>query len=107
MESVLFVCPRAHEMFEVHSDNVAVVRPWAFHQGIYNLFLALAMVVGVIAGVSGHFTVARTLLVYAGGSMVAAAVALFAFDPRRGRLPGLVGQGIPALLALLAVLATA
>jgi putative membrane protein len=37
--------------------------------------------------------------------MLAASVALVAFDPRRARIKGLVGQGAPALATLVALLA--
>ena len=54
MESVLFDRPSIHARFAVRSQDVPVVRPWAYNQGFYNLFLGIGALVGVIVAASGH-----------------------------------------------------
>jgi putative membrane protein len=103
MESVRF--RRVHAMFEVRAADVEAVRPWAFHQGCYNAFLGLQALAGVAAAHLGSPSGGRALVLAAGASMLGASVALVAFDPRRSRLTGLLGQGTPALATLVAVLA--
>jgi putative membrane protein len=105
MESVRFSRPEVHAMFEVRAADLGTVRPWAFHQGCYNALLALQVLAGLIAAHSGALAAGQALVVAASGSMLAASVALIAFDPRRARIKGLIGQGAPALAALIAVLA--
>ncbi|MET8997693.1 DUF1304 domain-containing protein [Amycolatopsis sp. NPDC004169] len=105
MESIRFARPEVHAMFEVRAADVDVVRPWAFHQGCYNAFLALQVLAGLIAADSGAIAVGRALVSAAGASMLAASVALIAFDPRRARIKGLLGQGAPALATLVALMA--
>ncbi|MEU5260655.1 DUF1304 domain-containing protein [Amycolatopsis sp. NPDC021455] len=105
MESVRFGRPEVHAMFEVRAADLAVVRPWAFHQGCYNALLALQVLAGLTAAHSGAIEAGQALVLAAGVSMLAASVALIAFDPRRGRIKGLIGQGAPALATLIAMMA--
>jgi putative membrane protein len=105
MESVRFGRPEVHAMFEVRAADVDVVRPWAFHQGCYNAFLALQVLAGLTAVHSGEGSAGRALVSAAAASMLAASVALIAFDPRRSRIKGLLGQGGPALATLIALMA--
>ncbi|MEV6607133.1 DUF1304 domain-containing protein [Kutzneria sp. NPDC051319] len=105
MESVRFSRPQVHAMFEVRPADLDTVRPWAFHQGCYNALLALQMLAGLIAVHLGASTAGHALVLAAGASMLAAGVALIAFDPRRARIKGLIGQGAPALATLIALVA--
>jgi putative membrane protein len=105
-ESILFGRPAVQRMFDVAPHHAPAVRLWAFHQGVYNLLLALGVLAGVVAAVAGATTVAVTLEVTGSAAMVIAAVTLIAADPRRARLSGLIAQGGPAL-AVLAALAVA
>jgi putative membrane protein len=101
LESLLFGRAAVQRMFEVGPQHAAAVRPWAFHQGVYNLLLAGAVLVGLaVAGPAGRLVVA-----VATGSMVVAGVALVAFDPRRERVAGMVAQCVPAGIALVTALA--
>ena len=51
LESVLFSRPTVFRRFGLRSaEDAAIVRPMAFNQGFYNLFLALGIVVGARAG---------------------------------------------------------
>jgi putative membrane protein len=103
-ESIRFRRPAVHAMFEVRAADLEAVRPWAFHQGCYNAFLALQTLAGLAAVHLGNPAGGRALVLAAGASMLAASVALIAFDPRRSRVKGLIGQGAPALATLVAVL---
>jgi putative membrane protein len=104
MESVRFSRPDVHAMFEVRTADLSAVRPWAFHQGCYNALLALQMLAGLAAAHLGAVAGGQALVLAASASMLAASVALIAFDPRRARLKGLLGQGGPALATLIALL---
>ncbi|GHG31942.1 MULTISPECIES: DUF1304 domain-containing protein [Amycolatopsis] len=105
MESLRFSRPEVHAMFEVRAADLAAVRPWAFHQGCYNALLALQVLAGLAAAHSGAMAGGQALVLAASGSMLAASVALIAFDPRQGRIKGLIGQGAPALATLIALMA--
>jgi putative membrane protein len=104
LESVLFGRPDVRRMFEVGEEHAPAVRPWAFHQGVYNLLLAGGLLVGLAVALSGRPEAGRLLVAVAAGSMVLAGVALVAFDPRRERLAGLAAQCVPAGVALLAAI---
>ncbi|MBB5896478.1 putative membrane protein [Kutzneria kofuensis] len=105
MESVRFSRPDVHAMFEVRAADLNAVRPWAFHQGCYNALLALQMLAGLTAVHLGAAAAGQALVLAASASMLAAGVALIAFDPRRARIKGLIGQGAPALATLIALMA--
>jgi putative membrane protein len=104
MESVRFSSPDVHAMFGVRAADLAAVRPWAFHQGCYNALLAIQILAGLVAAHLGATTAGRALVLAGSASMLAAGLALIAFDPRRARIKGLIGQGGPALATLVAVL---
>lgn len=104
MESFRFRRPDVHAMFQVRAADLDAVRPWAFHQGCYNAFLALQTLAGLAAVHLGDASAGRALVLAASASMLAASLALIAFDPRRSRVKGLIGQGAPALATLAAVL---
>ncbi|MEU4518999.1 DUF1304 domain-containing protein [Amycolatopsis sp. NPDC024027] len=104
MESVRFRRPDVHARFEVRVADVGVVRPWAFHQGVYNALLAVQMLAGLAAVHEGAGAAGRALVLASGASMLVASLALIVFDPRRSRIKGLIGQGAPALATLVATL---
>ncbi|WP_280243949.1 DUF1304 domain-containing protein [Nocardia abscessus] len=100
MESVRFADPAVHKgVFRVSEAELAAARPWAFNQGFYNLFLAMATLVGV--AILRSVPEAGWALVLSGcGSMLAAAVVLVTHDRRFAR--GAVVQGALPALTLLA-----
>lgn len=102
LESVRFSQPSTQKVFGVRPDDVAVVRPWAFNQGWYNLFLAVQAFVGVALVASGTVGVGVALVVAGVGSMLAAALVLVASD--RGRARTAATQGTIPALTLLALL---
>ncbi len=110
-ESVLFSRPGVHEkVFAIPTKDVPSVLLWSFCVGFYNLFLALGLITGVIAWATGSVTVGMTLVIYICLFMVLCGVVLFAADRmalgrKRGKgIGGVLGETIPPLLALLALL---
>lgn len=99
LESVRFSQPSTQKVFGVRPHDVAVVRPWAFNQGWYNLFLAVQAFVGVALVASGTVGVGVALVVAGVGSMLAAALVLVGSDRRRARTAATQGT-IPALTLL-------
>ncbi|MGN2639730.1 DUF1304 domain-containing protein [Nocardia takedensis] len=102
LESVRFRDVRVHRgIFAVERDDVEGVRPWAFNQGFYNLFLAIGTFVGAIL-VRPEPAAGWALIVLGCGSMVAAALVLVATDRRM--VKAAASQGTIPALALLASL---
>ncbi len=88
--------------FGVGADDAAVMRPWAFNQGFYNLFLAIGTTVGIAVEHSNR-DAGTALVLFAVGSMLAAATVLFTSDPGKAR--GAVVQGtFPAICLVLLAL---
>jgi len=104
MESVLFDRPSIHARFGVRSQDVPVVRPWAYNQGFYNLFLGIGALVGVVVAASGHHSVGLALVLASCGSMLAAAVVLVASQRAMARAAATQGT-LPLLAVLAAVVA--
>lgn len=104
LESVRFERPEVHGRFRTRLEDVAAVRPWAFNQGFYNLFLAVGAGVGVVLVATGARDVGAALVLLACGSMLAAALVLVATDRRMARAA--LTQGLlPALAVVLTVAA--
>jgi len=100
LESVLFRRPSVHANFRVASGDVEAVRPWAYNQGWYNLFLAAGAIGGVVAVHAGAPAAGRTLVLFTAACMLAAALVLLSTN--RAMLRGALIQGVPALVALIA-----
>src|SRR4051812_50230470 len=95
MESLRFSRPEVYRRFRVRDDTeAAAIRPWAFNQGFYNLFLAIGTVVGLILWASDHDAAGKAMVAFGCGSMLAAALVLVATDRRVGRGAALLG-GVP------------
>ncbi len=99
LESVRWRHPSVWKKFGVRTQEHAdIMRPMAFNQGFYNLFLAG----GVIFGLALTGTLAGYgMVVLALASMVLAAVVLL-FTVRSLWIAALV-QGLPPLIALLGI----
>ena len=97
LESVLFPHPSARKNFGVTEEELPAVRPWAFNQGFYNLFLAIIAVVGVIL----DDPAGKALVAAACGSMVAAALVLLATNRRMLRAAAV--QGLAPLIVLVSL----
>lgn len=83
--------------FGVAAADAAVMQPWAYNQGFYNLFLAIGTGVG-IALVEAERDAALALVVFGTASMVAAALVLVTSDRTKAR--GALVQGLLPALAL-------
>jgi putative membrane protein len=102
MESIWFTRPAIWRRFGLGSDEDArTVRSWAYNQGFYNLFLAVGVVIGLALVAVGDQAAGRAIVLFACGSMIAAAVVLVTHSPQLLRA-GLI-QGLPPLVAILAV----
>jgi putative membrane protein len=111
-EALLIRHPRVHQgIFSVPTAEVPAIRLWAFGVGFYNLFLATGAVTGVVAWARGSVTIGATLVVYVCVFWLLSSLVLLVADrlamgrPRGKGLGGVVGQGLPALVALAALAA--
>jgi putative membrane protein len=85
--------------FSVSAADAAVMKPWAYNQGFYNLFLAVGTGIGVAVASSDHDS-GVALVLFGAGSMLAAALVLLTSDRTKAR--GAVVQGtFPAICLLL------
>ncbi|HEY9409717.1 MAG TPA: DUF1304 domain-containing protein [Jiangellaceae bacterium] len=98
VESVVFRRPQIHRRFLVAPEDVDVVRQWALNQGVYNLFLALGALGGVVVLAVGDETVGRTLVLFSCGCMVAAGLVLLATERSLAR--SALVQAVPPLVVL-------
>ncbi len=102
LESLLFGRPSVQTFLLGKPEPAAGVRPWAFNQGFYNLFLAAGPVAGLIAYHAGHVSVGRALVIYGCAFMAACGVVLFISN--RALWRSMIGQSGPPLVALIAAL---
>ena len=76
MESVLFTRVQVYRRFRTNAGDVAAVRPWAFNQGWYNLFLAAGAIGGTIAVHAGNATAGRSIALFCAGDQLLKGAAL-------------------------------
>lgn len=79
-------------------------RFFTFNQGFYNVFLAAGATAGPVLIAAGHGVVGLTILVYACGSMAAAATVLLAGGGRKYLRAASVQAALPVLALLAALL---
>ena len=101
LESLRWTEPATRRVFGTTEEAAALTRPLAYNQGFYNLFLAIGTFVG-IALVGSNRPASIALIVFATGSMLAAALVLITSDPSKARAA--VVQGLFPALALLSLL---
>ena len=102
MESLWFLRPTVWRRFGLASDTEArVVKSWAYNQGFYNLFLAAGVAIGLGLVATGEVAAGRALVLFACGSMIAAAIVLVLH--RRELLRAGLLQGLPPLIAVLGI----
>lgn len=102
LESVLFTRPSSYRRFGVASQQDAeTIRPMAYNQGFYNLFLAIGIFVGIVlVHRGGDSRIAGiALVVFACASMLLAATVLITTGRRY--LRAAITQGTTPLLALI------
>lgn len=99
LESVLFERPTVFRRFGLRSaEDAAIVRPMAFNQGFYNLFLAAGIVAGLLMVAAGQLEAGRAIVLFACACMVGAGAVLLATNRRF--LTAAAIQAGPPLLAL-------
>jgi putative membrane protein len=86
--------------FGVSATDAATMKPWAFNQGFYNLFLAIGTTVG-IAMSHANRDAGLALVLLGVGSMLAAALVLISSDGSNAR--GAVVQGMFPVICLVLV----
>lgn len=101
LESVLWSRPATWKRFGVRSqDDAETLRPMAYNQGFYNVFLALGAGAGVVMLASSNVPQAGlALTIFALLSMLLAALVLITSNPRLARAAAL--QGTAPLLGIL------
>ncbi|MGO1267019.1 MAG: DUF1304 domain-containing protein [Microbacterium gubbeenense] len=107
LESVRWTEPATRKVFGVASEaDAETTKPLAFNQGFYNLFLALATLLGIVLVLAGQPTVGLTLIFAGVGMMLAAALVLVLSNPKMARSALLQG-GLPLLSIIVLALAAA
>ena len=101
MESVAWTGEKARATFGTTEQEALVTKGMAFNQGFYNLFLALAVFIGIVAYIAGAPVVGATLVFVGAGSMAAAALVLLLSSPdKRGAA---LKQGVIPALGVIAL----
>lgn len=96
LESLIWTSRQARSTFGLSAEQAAQTKELAFNQGFYNLFLALAVFLGIVFVAVGNTAVGATLVFVGAGSMVAASVVLLVSSPDKASAA--LKQGvIPAL----------
>jgi putative membrane protein len=110
LESLLWRRPSTWRTFGLRSQEDAdTVRPMALNQGFYNLFLVVGVVLGLLFFWAwGDTVIGATLILFAAGSMVAAALVLILSSPKLARAAAIQGVAPLAgiILFLLALLSS-
>jgi len=106
LESIAWEGPAAAKTFgHASREEARITKSLAFNQGFYNLFLAIAAVLGIVFVIAGAQTIGLTLLFVGVGSMLAAALVLFISSPSH-RAAAVKQGGIPLLAVIALVIAT-
>jgi putative membrane protein len=104
LESLWFERPDVAGRFGVRTQEaIDAVRPMAFNQGFYNLFLAIGIAGGLLLVASGNAMTGRPIVLFSCACMVGAGVVLLASNRRFASAAAL--QAVPPLLAIVATLA--
>jgi putative membrane protein len=79
------------------------VRPMAFNQGFYNLFLAIGIAAGLVLVAGGNAVTGRPVIQFSCACMVGAGIVLVASNRSFAAAAAL--QAVPPLVAIVATLA--
>lgn len=102
LESIAWTGEKARATFGLRSaEEAETTRALAFNQGFYNLFLAVAVVVGIVVVAAGSTAVGATLVFTGAGSMVAAGLVLLLSD--RSKTSAALKQLVLPLLGVVAL----
>jgi putative membrane protein len=104
LESLWFERPNVAGRFGLRtSEQVEAVRPMAFNQGFYNLFLAIGIAGGLLLVAGGNAASGRPIVLFSCACMVGAGIVLVASNRRFASAATL--QAVPPLVAIVATLA--
>jgi putative membrane protein len=102
LESLSWTKPRTWKTFGVPNQEAAeIIRPMAFNQGFYNLFLAMEITVGLVA-LSFNKRIGFTLIVAGAVSILGAGIVLF-LSVKSSRRAAFIQAG-PPLIGLIFLL---
>ena len=99
MESLLWGTPKINKDFGVNKEEAEMNRLFAFNQGFYNLFLAIAGFVGIALMQTQSIEAGRALVLCSCLSMFGASLVLISSNRKLLR-PAII-QGGPPLIALI------
>ena len=103
LESVTFSQPSVAARFGMTTpEQIAAVRPMAFNQGFYNLFLAIGIVGGLALVAAGSVDAGRAVVLFACACMVGAGAVLLSTNRRFVRSAAI--QALPPLVAIVVAL---
>ncbi|WP_353828722.1 DUF1304 domain-containing protein [Agromyces sp. SYSU T0242] len=103
LESIRWMEPSTRRIFGVRSDEQArTLRPMAYNQGFYNLFLGIGAIAGLVLLWTGSAESGRVLALFSTAAMAGAAVVLTTTGPGYLR-PALV-QGVLPLIGFVLLL---
>jgi putative membrane protein len=101
VESLLFGRPGVAARFGLRTEEqIAAVRPMAFNQGFYNLFLAIGIAAGVAQIAAGAEVAGRAVVLFCCLCMVWAGIVLLVTSRRF--LQAALVQLLPPLVAIVA-----
>jgi len=104
VESLLFGRPGVAARFGLRTDEqIAAVRPMAFNQGFYNLFLAIGIAAGVAQIAAGADVAGRAVVLFCCLCMLWAGIILLVTSRRF--LQAALVQLVPPLIAIVATFA--
>ncbi|GAB3631226.1 DUF1304 domain-containing protein [Microbacterium shaanxiense] len=107
LESLRWTEPETRKIFGIASEaDAETTKPLAFNQGFYNLFLALATLLGIALLLSGLTTIGLTLVFAGTGMMLAAALVLVLSNPKLAKSAAMQG-GLPLLAIVVTAIAVA
>jgi len=101
LESIAWAGERARSTFGTSPEEAQTTKLLAFNQGFYNLFLAIAVFVGVVLFALGATVAGATLVFVGAGSMAAAAVVLLISSPDKSA--SALKQGVVPALGVIAL----
>lgn len=102
LESIAWTSARARAVFGTGTvEQAGAQQQLAFNQGFYNLFLAIAVALGIGLYAAGQTTVGATLVLTGAGSMAAAALVLLLSSPDKSSAA--LKQGLAPALGVVAL----
>ncbi len=96
LESFLFQKVDGYKAFKMKKEDHEAAKPWALNQGVYNLFLAVGMLIGLYYVNQLQIKVAGVMVSFSGFCMIAAGLVLFVTNKKMRK--GAYIQMIPPLL---------